>query len=55
MGSRLRRCVAACIAVNCLAFAGCVYLPYCLPEIDRVGAVQMPSAAEEVHVFRVDG
>ena len=46
------RCLAASV---CLAFAGCVYLPYCLPEVDHVADIKIPTPSEGVHVFRVDG
>ncbi len=55
MGNILRRFAADCIAANYLVCAGCLYLPYCLPEIDRVGAVKAPLPGDDVHVFRVDG
>jgi hypothetical protein len=43
------------IAPVCLAFAGCVYLPYCLPEVDHVDSVRVPSPSADVRIFRVDG
>lgn len=43
------------IAVICLSFAGCVYLPFCAPEVDHLAGVKLPSSSDDVHVFRVDG
>ena len=55
MGHFLRRFILAGISLGCLACVGCLYVPYCLPEINYVGEVRVPWPSDDVHVFRVDG
>src|ERR1051325_928006 len=55
MGKRLRRLFFGIVGVSCLSSLGCLYVPYCLPEVQRVAAVRVPWPSDDVHVFRVDG
>ncbi len=55
MDNLLRRFFLVIVGLACLASLGCVHVPYCLPEIKRVAAVQVPWPSDDVHVFRVDG
>src|SRR5438445_10993873 len=55
MGNLAWRFFFGLISVACLNSLGCLYVPYCLPEIDHVAAVQVPWPSDDVHVFRVDG
>ena len=55
MGGLLRRFILAGISLVCLTCVGCLYVPYCLPEIHSVGEVRVPWPSDDVHVFRVDG
>ena len=55
MGNLLRRFFLGVVGLACLTSLGCLYLPYGLPEIQRVAAVRVPWPSDDVHVFRVDG
>jgi hypothetical protein len=55
MGNLIRRFTLASISLVCLACVGCLYVPYCLPEINSVGEVRVPWPSDDVHIFRVDG
>jgi hypothetical protein len=49
-----RRCVFACMGLFCLAAAGCMQVPYFLPEINYAPGVDAKCKPDEVHAFRVD-
>lgn len=53
MGSHSWRSLIA-VAVLGLMSSGCLYVPYCLPEFQRIGAIEADWDRDEVHVFRVD-
>jgi hypothetical protein len=49
-----RRCWFACIGLLCSLAAGCMQVPYFLPEINYAPGVDAKCKPEEVHAFRVD-
>lgn len=55
MAIRVRPILHSLVSLICLNSAGCLYVPYCLPEVDRLSTVQAPWPSGDVHVFRVDG
>jgi hypothetical protein len=42
------------VGLVCLAFLGCIQVPYCIPELSVVPAVKPGCDKDEVHVFRAD-
>ena len=54
MQGSLRRCVVTGFSLICLASAGCLQVPYCLPELHYAPAVDANCKSSEVHAFRVD-
>jgi hypothetical protein len=49
-----RRCVFACVGLVCLAAAGCMQVPYFLPEINYAPGVDAKCKPDQVYAFRVD-
>lgn len=46
--------VFTCLGLFCLAAAGCMQVPYVLPEINYAPGVDAKCKPDEVHAFRVD-
>src|SRR4051794_41038121 len=51
MGDAIRRLG---IPLACFLCAGCLHVPYCLPEINHVGSVDVQCPGDEVFAYRVD-
>ena len=54
MHHSLRRCVIAGFSVISLSFAGCMQVPYFLPELSYVPSIGANCKSKEVYAFRVD-
>jgi hypothetical protein len=54
MHDSLRRCVIANFSLICLSSAGCLQVPYFLPELSYAPSVGANCKSKEVYAFRVD-
>jgi hypothetical protein len=53
MNAAMRRRLFAVLSLPCLAAAGCLQVPFYVPEFTSVPSVQ-PGCKEDLHAFRVD-
>ncbi len=54
MNTALRRLVFAIVCLACLGTAGCMQVPFYMPEFTAVPSVQPGCSSAELHAFRVD-